>query len=168
MDDNQLSELLALGFEHNSRLAKSEPSWGSVDKTKLPRAAFADRGDAAKKSSWKYPHHWVSGGKTGDEGIFVSGTMYLHKGGLRAALSAAGGARSGDKAGHGVVAHLRRHAAAIGMGKDKTAAALEITEAELAALDAELIKSGLMTEADFKPVPEHLLQAYLEMPCDEC
>lgn len=37
----QLVELLRSGLEHNSTLAKSQPDWASVDKTKLPRMAFA-------------------------------------------------------------------------------------------------------------------------------
>ena len=103
---------------HGSNTADSEPGWASVDKTKLPRSAHARKGEAGEKSSWGYPHHFVSGGKTNDEGVYTSGTMYLHRGGLRAALSAAGGARSGQKAESGVAAHLRRHANAIGMGED--------------------------------------------------
>lgn len=168
MDINSALDTMILGFQHNSKLADHEPSWGSVSKTKLPRAAFADRGEADKKSSWKYPHHWVSGGKVGDDGVFSSGTMYLHRGGLEAALQAAGGARSGQKAGSGVVAHLRRHAAAIGMGKEKTAAAMGISVAELESMDVELMEAGLMTEADFQPVPLERLAAYLQAPCGDC
>jgi hypothetical protein len=93
---------------HNSTLKKGEPSWGSVDKTKLPRSAFADQGDSEKKSTWKYPHHWVSGG-----------TMYLHRGGLAAAWAAAQGARSGKQASSAIKAHLQRHRKAIGMGDEK-------------------------------------------------
>lgn len=101
---------------HNSKTADSEPGWGGVDKTKLPSSAFATKG--ANRTDLKYPHHWVSGGKTNDEGVYVSGTMYLHRGGLRAALSAAGGARSGKKASSAIKAHIQRHANAIGMGED--------------------------------------------------
>jgi len=101
---------------HNSTVAKSEPSWGNVDKTKLPSSAFATKGK--NRTDLKYPHHWVSGGKTNDEGIYSSGTMYLHRGGLAAALQAAGGARSGKKASSAIKAHLQRHANAIGMGED--------------------------------------------------
>ena len=31
-----------MAFVHNSEVAKNEPAWGSVDKTKLPDTAFAD------------------------------------------------------------------------------------------------------------------------------
>lgn len=104
-------------FVHNSKTAGSEPSWANVDKTRLPPAAFATKG--SNRSDLKYPHHWVQGGKTNDEGVYTSGTMYLHRGGLRAALSAAGGARSGKKASSAISAHLQRHASAIGMGEDE-------------------------------------------------
>lgn len=101
---------------HSSKTASSEPAWGTVDKTKLPAAAFATKGK--NRSDLKYPHHWVQNGKTNDEGIYISGTMYLSRSGLRAALSAAGGARSGKKASSAIKAHLQRHASAIGMGED--------------------------------------------------
>ena len=85
---------------HNSKVADKEPGWAGVDKTRLPRAAFADRGDpsraspsrasgsndgsndAASKSSWAYPHHWVQdGGDLDEDGCYTTGTMYLHEAG---------------------------------------------------------------------------------------
>ena len=87
---------------HNSTVKKGEPSWGSVNKTKLPDSAFAD------SKNRKYPHHWISGG-----------TMYLHRGGLGAAWAAAQGARSGKQASSAVKAHLQKHRKAIDMGTDK-------------------------------------------------
>jgi len=114
-----------MSLSHNSTLAKSEPAWGSVDKTKLPRNAFADMGEVGKKSTFRYPHHWVEGGKVGESGLFVSGNMYLHRGGLKAALQAAGGARSGQKESNPAVKkHLTSHADAIGMERKETAALL--------------------------------------------
>jgi len=95
---------LAVAYAHTSKLAKNEPAWSSIDKTKLPREAFADRGKKGLKSTWRYPHHWIK-----------NNTMYLHRGGLAAALQAAGGARSGVKAPPFVVTHLKRHAKDIGM-----------------------------------------------------
>lgn len=110
---------------HNSKLADDEPDWGSVDKTKLPRSAFADQGEPDKKSTWTYPHHWVKNGTLGDEGVYVDGDMYLHKGGLNAAWAAAQGARSGEKAPREVIDHLQAHRTAIGAdekaGTDATA-----------------------------------------------
>ncbi|RPI56455.1 MAG: hypothetical protein EHM49_00235 [Deltaproteobacteria bacterium] len=91
-----------MAYAHTSKVAKKEPSWGSVDKTKLPDSAFAD------SKNRKYPHHWISGG-----------VMYLHRGGLAAARSAAGGARSGKKASTKVSSHINKHAKDIGMGEDK-------------------------------------------------
>jgi len=122
-----------MALSHNSTLADKEPTWGSVDKTKLPRNAHADMGDPDKKSSWRYPHHHVINGKTGGKNdVYVSGTMYLHRGGLKSALQASGGARSGKKESDPKVkSHLSRHANAIGMGKRETAAYLGISVNEL-------------------------------------
>lgn len=121
-----------MALTHNSTLAKTEPKWGTVDKTLLSRNAHARMGDPDKKASWGFPHHHIVGGKTGGpHGVYVSGTMYLHKGGLRAALSAAGGARSGKKAESAVHAHLTRHSNAIGMGKKETASLLGISISEI-------------------------------------
>jgi hypothetical protein len=106
-------------FTHNSTVADNEPDWGSVDKTKLPRAAFADQGEPDKKSTWGYPHHWVKDGSGEDEnGVYTTGTMYLHRGGLGAAWAAANGARGGEKAKKSVLDHLDSHRKAIGMGEE--------------------------------------------------
>ena len=95
---SRVSNITIENFTHNSTLDKSEPTWGSVDKTKLPQLAFADKGEADKKSTWGYPHHWIEGGtKTNANGIYTDGTMYLHKGGLDAAWAAAEGAHTGKK-----------------------------------------------------------------------
>ena len=110
------SFMLPKNFSHNSTLADSEPDWGGVDKTALPRNAFADEGHPFKKSTWSYPHHWVkNGGGKDDQGIFTTGTMYLHKGGLNAAWSAAQGGRSGQEASSAVKSHLQAHRSALGL-----------------------------------------------------
>lgn len=107
-------------YTHNSATADSEPDWGSVDKTALPRAAHADMGEEGKKSTWKYPHHWIKGGaKKDDDGIWTDGTMYLHRGGLNAAWAAAQGARSGQKASSSVISHLQKHRKALGMDDEE-------------------------------------------------
>lgn len=104
---------------HNSTLEEGEPKWGDLDKTKLPRNAHADTGEADKKSTWKYPHHWVKdGGDLDDDGIFTSGKMYLHEGGLKAAWSAAQGARTGQEASDAVKSHLNAHRKAIGLEEE--------------------------------------------------
>jgi len=109
-------------FTHNSKTADREPEWGSVDKGKLPRAAFADEGEADKKSTWAYPHHWIENGGAPDKnGVFSTGTMYLHRGGLDAAWSAANGGRSGQQASAAVKEHLEAHRKALGLDKKKTA-----------------------------------------------
>jgi len=104
-----------MAMRHNSNLADSEPAWGDVDKTRLPRAAFADGGEPDAKSTWGYPHHWVQdGGDLDEDGIYTSGTMYLHRGGLNAAWSAAQGGRSGEKASAAITSHLQAHRRAVG------------------------------------------------------
>lgn len=114
--DLATGELVA--FVHNSDTSPQEPDWGSVDKTALPMLAFADHGDGPqKKSSWSYPHHWVkdAGGKDAN-GVWTTGTLLLHKGGLNAAWSAAQGGRSGQKASNQVIDHLQAHRRALGLG----------------------------------------------------
>lgn len=146
-----------MAFSHNSKLAKSEPSWGGVKKTALPRAAFADKGEADKKSSWKFPHHWVQNGEDTDgDGVYDAGTMFLHRGGLRAAWAAANGARSGQEASPAVKAHLRRHMVDIGMGKDEAAAIAGISLAQMIRMDQEFIDLNYINSRDF--AKEHLLQ----------
>lgn len=99
-----------MAFRHNSKTADREPPWSDVDKTALPRLAFADMGEEGKKSTWKFPHHWVKGGtKKDDDGIWTDGELYLHLGGLKAAWAAANGARSGKKASQEVINHLQAH-----------------------------------------------------------
>ena len=104
-----------MALTHNNTLADDEPSWGSVDKTKLPRNAFADQGEEGKKSTWGYPHHWVKNGGNPDEsGVYTTGDMFLHEGGINAAWGAAQGARSGQKASQSVIDHLQSHRKALG------------------------------------------------------
>lgn len=106
-------------MEHNSIVAKDEPPWSEVDKTELPRIAFADQGDPELKSTWKYPHHWVKGGTEKDEnGVWKDGRLYLHLGGLKAAWAAAHGARSGQEASDAVKRHLEAHRRDLGISSD--------------------------------------------------
>lgn len=119
---------------HNSTLAKTEPSWDSVDKTMLSRNCFADTADANLESSWRYPHHNITNGTIGGKhGVYAKGDMHLHKGGLKSALQAAGGARSGQKEKSSAVKrHLSHHADVIGMDRKETAALLNMSVSSLA------------------------------------
>lgn len=110
---------VVVAFEHSwSNTVSDEPDWGDVDKTALPRIAFADKGDADKKSTWSYPHHWVKGGtKKDDNGVWTDGELHVHTGGVNAAWSAAQGGRSGQKASAAVIAHLEHHRRALGLDK---------------------------------------------------
>lgn len=108
-----------LNFRHNSTTEDGEPKWSTVDKTALPRVAHADHGDEDNKSTWKYPHHWIkNGGDKDEDNVYTSGTMYLHKGGLNAAWSAANGGRSGEEAPQAVKDHLQEHRRALGLDND--------------------------------------------------
>lgn len=128
-----------MAFKHNSVVADDEPTWGEVDKDRLPRVAFADEGEADKVSTWKYPHHWVEGGGNPDEdGRYTTGTLRLHRGGLASARQAAGGARSGQKAPAEVIAHLNGHAEEIGMGEKQNAV--------LMAAEIPVVRAGRVPE----------------------
>jgi hypothetical protein len=106
---------------HNSTVAKSEPKWSAVNKTKLPDSAFADT------KNRKYPHHHM-----------VKGTMYLHRGGLAAAWAAAQGARSGKQASAAIKAHLQKHRKAIGMDdKKKQSESIQVDVNALHIMDQE-------------------------------
>lgn len=123
-----------MALTHNSTLAKSEPTWGSISKTALPRNAHADMGNADEKTSWRYPHHHVKLGTVGGKhSVYLKGDMFLHRGGLKAALQAAGGARSGQKEKSSAVKrHLSHHADVIGMDRKETAALLNMSVSSLA------------------------------------
>ncbi len=107
-----------LTFHHNSVLKKGAPIWGRVNKTKLPRSSFAYQGDPEKGDTWKYPHHWVSEGEVGSDGIFTSGTLHLHKDGLSTAWSAANGAINGQQASTKVKSHLQVHRKELGIKEE--------------------------------------------------
>ena len=98
-------------LSHNSTIADREPDWGpylEANRSKLPDNAFADPENRA------YPHHWVKNGVVDKEtGRFKTGDMYLHRGGWKAAWSAAHGARSGKKASEAVINHLESHRSAV-------------------------------------------------------
>lgn len=103
----------------NRKLRDNEPAWGKVDKTKLPRQAFADVGDTEKVSTWRYPYMWMPNGKAPDEnGRYTSGDLYIHKGGLQAAWAAAQGARTGKKASQKIIDTLKKARKAVGLDKD--------------------------------------------------
>jgi cation transport regulator ChaB len=126
-----MDDKIKRAFTHNSTLAKSEPKWSTVDKSKLPKEAFAVVGDPEKRSTWKYPHHFVK-----------NGVMYLHSGGLKAGIAEASGARwhggkekaSKDSDAKMALVHMRKHAKDIGMGDFKKKAINSLGEAFLDAL----------------------------------
>lgn len=144
-----------MSLTHNSVIAKSEPTWGSVDKKVLPRIAFARKGDPDKKSTWGFPHHWVKdGGGENDMGVVTTGTMYLHRQGLSAAWAAAMGGRSGKKAEPAVIAHLRKHYTDIGV---KPAQLQSISDqmglkVSIRLLDYSLVEAGLAEVLELYPI----------------
>jgi len=166
--ESELIEMFGEGLEVKSALhrdsnksetKKPEPNWATLDKTALPRQAFADQGEADKKSTWKFPHHWISGGTKKDEnGIWKDGRMFLHEGGLNAARSAAGGGRTGQPASAAVRSHLQMHRDALDKQKeggpdmslraemDKLEKELKIKIAEHSAFEEKI--KALTTEMD--------------------
>ena len=105
-----------MAFKHNSTVADGEIPWGRVNKSQLPRQAYANMGEANNKSTWSFPHHWVKGGgNLSDSGVFTTGEMFLHRGGLNAAWAAAQGARSGQEASPAIKAHLNQHRERLGL-----------------------------------------------------
>lgn len=150
-------------FEHNSTVAKNEPSWGDVDKNLLPDAAFARKPKGGKKSTRGFPHHWVQGGagKNAD-GEYTAGKMFLHRGGLKAAWSAANGGRSGDKAEPSVIAHLRRHWDALGVKVSELAELSDMSVAALEAQDTALVKAGELPITFLPPSIHDRVMRYLQ------
>lgn len=71
----------------------SNRSWGSVNKSKLPRACFLIQGDPDDKSTWKLPVYEGAGPLDADGHYTKRGPLNIN--GVRAALQAIGGARTG-------------------------------------------------------------------------
>ena len=85
-------------FGHNSVLISPEPQWNSIIIERLPDTAFAVGRD--------YPHHWIHSGQGLDEGgRYVSGVMYLSKGGVIEAYRQA----VKDHAPENIINHLKNH-----------------------------------------------------------
>jgi len=80
---------------HNRLPQFAIPRWPEVDKSELPREAFA-YAPGSDRGEWKLPHHFVR-----------DGTMYLHRGGVIAAWAALNGARTGKPM--RVPGQVRRH-----------------------------------------------------------
>jgi len=149
-----------MSLTHNSQTADTEPNWSEVDKDNLPNSAFADREER------RYPHHWVQNGADPDqEGRYTSGTMYLHKGGLNAAWSAAQGARSGEEASNAIKSHLQQHRNTLGIDQDDTTPArltnghvlLQPTDRHTRSgrreYDCVFMTAGRVKQADQQPAP---------------
>jgi len=104
---------------HTDKVADNEPAWSRVKKDALPRVAYAWQAPGTKnkeQSTWSYPHHWVEdGGSPGEDGVFTTGKLYLHRGGLDAAWLTAMSARDGVRAPVEVVNHLQAHRKALGL-----------------------------------------------------
>jgi len=132
-------------FAHNSKVAEREPAWPDVERTSLPRNAFARMGDPALKSTWGFPHHWIQNGSAKNEnGIYTKGTMYLHRRGLQVAWNYAMGAGTGERAEREVVAHLRGHFRELGIRKSDIEQATSVL-ISMDTLDQDLIENGFFT-----------------------
>lgn len=72
----------------------SRRSWSSVDKSKLPASCFLIVGDRSKKTTWRLPVY-EGAGDIGADGMYTKrGPLNLN--GVRAAIDAIGGARTGS------------------------------------------------------------------------
>lgn len=100
-------------LSHSSKIADSEPYWDNIDKSLIPTNGYADYNASNSKSSDGYPHHWVKNGKKNDDGVYVAGDMYLHKGGLEVAWNNA----TKQGASPNIISHLQRHRAVLGLCK---------------------------------------------------
>ncbi len=75
-------------------LTLSDKSWGSVNKSKLPRSSFLIQGDPDDKSTWRLPIY-EGAGPVDSEGHYTKrGPLNINA--VRAALAALGGARTGN------------------------------------------------------------------------
>jgi len=121
------SEYLAKTYRHNSTTKEEEPEWGGVDKTRLPWNSFANWNslERKKKSTWKYPHHWIN----------HLSKMYLHRGGLVYALAAAKGEKSGKKAVPEVFKHMKKHLKSLNMSSEELKEELDILGLEEKAIE---------------------------------
>ena len=105
-----------MAFRHNSEVAPNPQRWGEVDKTRLPRIAHADMGEADKKTTWRFPHHEiVDGGDLDDMGVYTTGTMYVNRGGVAAAWQRM--QQAGIESSAADKAHIQAHRKALGMGE---------------------------------------------------
>lgn len=124
---------------HNSTVSKNEPSWNNVDKLKLSRNSHADMGKVEDSTTWRFAHHWTENGRTGEAGIYIDGTMYLHAGGLEIALAET--KHMDDE--NPVRKHLLRHAFATGTRKERK----KTTKASIQQIQDRIQKAELKTEA---------------------
>ena len=101
----------------------SRRSWASVNKSKLPASCFLIIGDRAKKDTWKLPVY-EGAGPLGADGMYTKrGPLNIN--GVRAAIAAIGGARTGQRmAGvpSGVQAKLKGWIKRYGAEADRAAA----------------------------------------------
>ena len=109
-----------MALNHTSTVSSNEPPWAEVDQDRLPRNAAADMGEVRDPSTWKLKHHHVLNGQVGTSGVFTKGQMFLHKKGLKIALSET---RRLDKNNH-TRAHVLAHARAIGLTEKEASSAL--------------------------------------------
>jgi len=171
-EDTESVEVSTKALTHNSKLADGEPAWGTVNKTRLPRSAHARMGEADAKSTWGFPHHWVrGGGDLNEDGVYTTGDMYLHRGGLISAWGAAQGARAGVEAEAAVKGHLNMHRKAVGLEEadfsENSGRIVGLLESSEKALDGDraplylyvkLIEPGWGNERDNHYYPAEMLE----------
>ena len=107
-----------MAFRHNSEVSPNPRTWGDVDKTLLPREAFANMrsSDPEKKTTWRFPHHQIDdGGDENEMGVYTTGKMYVNVGGVDAAWQRMQQANVDVSAEE--KAHIQAHRKALGRGE---------------------------------------------------
>jgi len=113
--DERACSIHGIRAPHNRIPRFPMPRWSEVDKSKLPREAFA-YAPTEDRQTWKLPHHFLHEGK-----------MYLHRGGVIAAWAALNGAHTGRPM--DVPSYVRSHllAARRALGLEQRQGAAEMT-----------------------------------------
>ncbi len=89
---------------YDTKPSGREPPWStwvSHNRSRLPKIAFA-YAEGDDRTKWKLPHHWIDG----------QGTLWAHKGGVRAAIRMVGHTDISEAAKERCRAHLGRHRSA--------------------------------------------------------
>ena len=138
-------------LQHNHTVSPKEPNWSDVDKLKLSRNSHADMGSVEDSTTWHWPHHFIQNGRTGDAGIYIDGTLYLHRGGLETVLAETQHMDDDIP----VRKHLLRHAKAIDMKTEtKKSASASLHQMHGKTEKAEPASHSMLTDFSLRGIAE--------------